>query len=137
MRLLRKMVFCTIFCLVWVLGIWGCEELLRQGDKTAQAVKDISAPADQFMQSPTGQALPGQVKLYVAGGIALASVLANGWQEWRSQQMKKTTRAIVQGIESAPENITTGTIKESIGNQMKIAGCYDRGRKIVKKLKIS
>lgn len=134
----------AIILILLLVLVSGCEELLRRGDKAADATKDLAGSADQFMQTPTGQALPGQVKLYAAGGIALASILANGWQEWRNKGMKKVTKAIVQGIESQSAAEAAGpdgpganpvtAVKEAIGRQMKIAGCSDRGRKIVKKI---
>lgn len=140
---MRFLAFWVIIYVLMLIGILGCEELLRRGDKAADTTKDLAGSADQFMQTPTGQALPGQVKLYMAGGIALASVLANGWQEWRNKGMKKTTKAIVQGIESAAKAADgasanpVAAVKAAIGDQMKAAGCYDRGKKIVNQLKLS
>lgn len=143
---MRFLALCVTVSAILLIGLCGCEELLRRGDKAAEATKDLAGSAEQLLRTPTGQALPGQVKLYAAGGIALASILANGWQEWRNKGMKKTTKAIVLGIESAAEaagpahgaseNPVTA-VKAAIRNQMKIVGCSDRGRKIVNQLKLS
>ena len=146
----RKMRFLAFWLVVWLVMLttfFGCDELLRRGDKAADTTKDLAGSADEFLRTPTGQALPGQVKLYAAGGIALASILANGWQEWRNKGMKKVTKAIVQGIEShsaaeaagpdGPGANPVGAVKAAIGDQMKAAGCYDRGKKIVNQLKLS
>jgi len=140
---MRFLAFCVTVSAILLIVLCGCEELLRRGDKAADATKDLAGTGEQFLQTPTGQALPGQVKLYAAGGIALASILANGWQEWRNKGMKKTTKAIVQGIESAAKAADPASenpvaaVKAAIGDQMKAAGCYDRGKKIVNQLKIS
>lgn len=138
---MRFLGFWIIIYAVLLIGFSGCHELLKQADKAAEVTQDVAASTEQLMQSPIGQAVPGHIKLYLASGLALASLLANSWQEWRLKEMTKTTKAIVQGIDQVDkksiENTPMSELKDSISQQMKLAGCSDNGRKIVNKLKIA
>jgi len=71
----------------------------------------------------------------------LALSLANGWQAWRNQIMKKTNKAIVKGIENTknPDKVVI-EVKANIADEMMKAGgqkFYDRANKIVDKAKIA
>ena len=85
--------------------------------------------------------LPPEWKLYGALGVILANGLVIGWEEWRNRIMKKTTRAIVKGIEHTDNpDKATSEVKSNIAEQMMQEGgqkFYARANKIVDKLKIS
>ena len=54
--------------------------------------------------------------------------------------MKKTTKAIVKGIEAAEKQQKpnpTNPIKTAIGKEMTAAGIFDRGNQFVDRLKIA
>lgn len=128
--------------LLLCLGNDGCEQQMQQIDKAAEVTKQITIEGEQVLESPVGQYVPPDIKFWVVLGGALASGLANAWQEWRNQNMKKTTKAIVKGIEKAERSETnpplaTAGIKAAIAEEMKAAKIYDRGNKIVDKLKIA
>ena len=123
------------------LAIPGCdEEQLGQADKIVTDVNDLKVIVGQLLESPPARAfLPPDIQVYGAAGIALVSIIVNGWQKVRSILMTKTTKAIVRGIEIAdkPKSNLMSAVKRSIETQMKLAGVLDKGDKLVDQLKIS
>jgi len=71
----------------------------------------------------------------------LVSGLVLTWQELRNRNMKKTTRAIVKGIENtANPDKATSEVKANIADEMRKQGgdkFYAKANKIVDRLKIS
>lgn len=134
---MKKVIYLAILALVTLVG---CEEFLTMGDEIIQDANAVAGGARAILESPAGQLIPPNLKIYGLLGIGLTSVIVNGWQEWRNKTMKKTTRAIVKGIENAknPDDITE--VKTHIANEMQKQGgdkFYARANKIVDKLKIS
>lgn len=131
--------------LIWILfvGIIGCTEQQRQQiDRAAVGTQQLVTDVNTLMQTPTGQMLPADIKLYAGLAALLASVGANAWQEWRNKQMTKTTKAIVKGIDQAERktknsNTPVAEVKAAIKEAMVATGCYERCNKIVDVLKIS
>lgn len=120
----------------------GCEDYWMQGDKIAQDANNIASGAQAVLESPAGALIPPDVKLYGALGIAIVNGLVITWQEWRNRTMKKTTKAIVQGIErtGSNPNPATSEAKSNIRDEMLKQGgekFYARANKIVDRLKIS
>jgi len=119
----------------------GCEDVLTQADKFAQDVNNIATGTKTVLESPVGLMIPPEWKLYGALGVALANGLVITWQEWRNRTMKKTTRAIVRGIEgSGNPDKATNDLKSNIADEMMRQGgdkFYSKANKIVDKLKIS
>lgn len=123
-----------------ILSVPACTEQEQEKvDKIAQDVKTVTETGQQLLESPVGQFIPPDVKFWIVLGGALAAGLANGWQSWRSSQMKKTTKAIVAGIEKVGEAATpdnpSSAVKAAIAEQMLKTGCYETCNKIVDKLK--
>lgn len=133
----------VIACLIVGLSIgtnFGCEEFLTQADKVVQDVNNIATGTNTVLESPVGLMIPPEWKLYGALGVALANGLVITWQEWRNRTMKKTTRAIVQGIEKADNPQKANEVKANIALEMRRQGgdrFYAKANKIVDKLKIS
>jgi len=132
----------VIACLIVGLSIGtnlGCDEFLQKGDEIIHDVNDVAASARVLLDSPAGQLIPPDLKLYGLLGIGLANGLIIGWEEWRNRQMKKTAKAIVKGIEQLDNPDKANEIKANITNQMIKQGgqkFYDRANKIVDRLKI-
>ena len=136
---MKKSIFVTILMVVTFLG--GCKEFWQKGDEIVQDVNDIAGGARALLESPAGRMMPPNLKLYGALGVILANGLIITWQELRNRMMKKTTRAIVKGVEqsSSPEK-STSEVKSNIADEMRKEGgdkFYARANKIVDKLKIS
>jgi len=118
----------------------GCEE--EQWAAADRIVTDANAWAGQgrqVLQSPAGQTLPPDIRLY--GTLATSLILggAAAYKQWRLSQMSKTTKAIVRGIEAAEKEITvnpTNPVKAAIAVEMRKAGVFDAGNKIVDRLKV-
>ena len=134
--------FAAILILVGglVSTIAGCnEDQLVMADRI---VTDANAWADQgrlVLHSPAGQTLPPDVRLYGTLATALVMGGAAAYEKWRLSQMSRTTKAIVKGIESAEKEITvnpTNPVKAAIALEMRKAGVFDVGNKIVDRLKI-
>ena len=119
----------------------GCnEEQLLQVDEFARDVNEVATGARTILESPAGSLIPTELKIFGVLGIALASGLVNGWQEWRNRNMKKTARAIIKGIEAAESPDEKSIVKNHIATEMQKQGgdkFYARANKIVDKLKIS
>lgn len=121
--------------------IAGCEDFWTTGDQIIQDVNDIAGGTRAVLESPAGLLIPPSIRLYGEIGVMLASGLVLTWQQLRNRNMKKTTKAIVKGIEQTvnPEK-TTSEVKSNIANEMRKQGgdkFYARANKIVDKLKIS
>ena len=101
----------------------------------------MAAGARAILDSPAGQLIPPDLKIYGLLGIALINAGVVGWEEFRNRTMKKTTKAIVKGIENtANPDIATSDVKTNIANEMRRQGgdkFYAKANKIVDKLKIS
>ena len=131
----------TIVTLSVILLIACSEQQLHQVDELMQDVNNIAAGAQAVLQSPAGQALPPDWKLYGVLGVGLLNGLVITWEEWRNRVMKKTTKAIVKGIEQTgnPEKATS-EVKSNIKDAMLAQGgekFYARANKIVDRLKIA
>lgn len=119
----------------------GCDEFWRKGDEIIQDANDVAAGARAVLDSPAGQLIPPDLKIYGLLGIGLINGIVIGWEEWRNGRMKKTTKAIVKGIENtANPDKETSDVKANIAEEMRRQGgdkFYARANKIVDKLKIS
>jgi len=135
----------TIILAIWfapfLLSITGCEEKqLQPIDKLVTDANNIVTAGGAILQSPAGDLLPPLWQVIGALAIAIGSILVNGWQKVRANLMKKTTKAIVKGIEAAEQvekPNPTNPVKAAIGDQMRAAGIYDKGNEIVDLLKVS
>lgn len=119
----------------------GCDEFLQKGDQIIQDANSIAGGAQVILDSPAGQLIPPDLKLYGLLGIGLINGIVIGWEEWRNSTMKKTTKAIVKGIEKTgnPDK-STSEVKSNIAEEMRNQGgdkFYARANKIVDRLKIS
>lgn len=102
--------------------------LLRQG---VEATKSIVSPGRPGDGAPTATEIGGLAAILISLGI-------NGYQKWRSTQMKQTTKAIVKGIEEAEQEQNpkpASQVKDAIAQKMKDSGIYDRGDRLVRSLK--
>jgi len=119
----------------------GCnEKQIKKVDVIVGDVNDIVAGVEAALESPAGDLLPPDYRLYAAAGVALASIAINSWQKVRSTLMTKTTKAIVKGIEANEKQKKpnpTNHVKEAIRCQMIDAGIYDRGNRLVDRMKIA
>lgn len=120
----------------------GCDEqALEQVDQFVQDVNTVKTGTEAVLKSPAGAMLPPHWKLYGSLAALLASGLINAWQGWRNDTMKKTTKAIVKGIEKSnnPEK-PTAEVKSNIADEMLKQGgekFYDKANRIVDRLKIA
>jgi len=131
-----------LFVILSAAVIVGCnEEQLKQTDKVVQDVNSIASGTQAVLESPVGLMLPPEWKLYGTLGVMLANGLVITWQEWRNRTMKKTTKAIVRGIENTgnPDKATS-EVKSNIRAAMIDQGgekFYARANKIVDTLKMA
>jgi len=137
---MKKSIYLTIAILTLV-TLSGCEDFFQKGDEIIRDVNNVASGAKAVLDSPAGQLIPPDIKLYGLLGIALINAGVIGWEEFRNRTMKKTTKAIVQGIEQTtnPEKATS-EVKANIANEMRRQGgdkFYAKANKIVDKLKIS
>ena len=118
----------------------GCDAL----DNAASDANDWAAVGRQVIDSPAGQVLPPDVRLY--GSLAVSALMAGtaAYRQWRLGQMNKTTKAIVRGIEAAeqtpdgkPVSNPSSPVKVAIAAEMRKLGIYDAGNKIVDRIKLS
>lgn len=125
---------------ITLIAIAGCDEKQRrQIDQIAMDVNQWTDVGRQVLESPAGRTIPPPIGLIAASVIAVASGAVNGWQKYRGNQMKKTTKAIVRGIEKAEKEVEGNPIslvKQSIAKEMRTARIFDQGNKIVDTLKI-
>ena len=140
-RFTKFVTFWMIYCVALIfLGLSCTEEQLRWIDKTAGDVNTIAEGTQSGLDSPAGQLIPPDLRLYGALGVIILSGLANGWQDWRNRTMKKTTKAIVKGIEKSDNPDETSIVKKNIADEMTKQGgdkFYKRANKIVDRLKIA
>lgn len=137
--------FWTITSTILVVSLFaGCnEEQKSKLDVAATQAEQITAGIRQVGDSPIGQLIPEEIKLWGLLAVILVEAAANGWQAWRSSNMKAATKAIVKGIEAAqaasesPNPNPVIAIKSAIEDEMKAAGIYDSANKIVDSLKLS
>jgi len=133
-RLFAVIVF-TLF------AVTGCNETqLRQADQVVADANNIVSAVGGVVYSPAGALLPPGFQLYAAAGIAIASIALNSWQKVRANLMTKTTKAIVNGIESAGKETKpnpTNPVKVAIRAEMITAGIYDKGNQLVDQLKVT
>ncbi len=137
----RKLKLMIAIQIMIVIFIAGCDDFWRQGDAIVHDVNNIAGGARAVLDSPAGVLIPPDLKLYAFLGIGLINAMVIGWEEWRNRTMKKTTKAIVLGIEKTdnPEKATS-EVKANIADEMRNQGggkFYARANKIVDKLKIS
>ena len=137
MRTLRNVTIIMFMGLVTLIG--GCnEDQIKDVDQLVKDANDIITAGGAVLQSPAGALLPPGFQLYGTAAIALASIIVNGWQQIKGNLMKKTTKAIVKGIESAGKTTKTNPtspVKDAIRHEMITAGIYDRGNQLVDQLK--
>lgn len=140
---LKWMIPCMItipICIIIL--VVGCnEEQLIQANKVIQDANNIASGAQAVLDSPAGQMVPPNLKLYGLLGIGLINAIVIGWEEWRNSMMKKATKAIVKGIEKTgnPKN-ETSDVKSNIAEEMRNQGgnkFYAKANKIVDRLKIA
>jgi len=127
--------------LVTLFAVVGCtEEQIKQVDRTVADANDIVAGVAALLETPPARAfIPPDIQLYGAAAIAMTSIVFNGWQKIKGNLMKKTTKAIVRGIEVAdkPKSNPMSAVKKSIETQMKLSGVLDKGNKLVDQLKVA
>lgn len=137
---MKKVIFFNILIVALLLG---CEDVLQKGDEIVRGLDAAAGGTQAVLESPAGQMIPPDLKLYGLLGIGLANGLVIAWEEWRNKQMKKTTRAIVKGIDrtSNPDLALANTeVKANIADEMRRQGgdkFYARANKIVDRLKVS
>ena len=101
--------------------------LLRQGAQAARDVAEIVSDG------------PGTAETYGAIAAIIASLGFNIFQKRKGDVMKKTTRAIVKGIEQAEHEKKTNPknhVKDAIKIQLRAAGIYNQGDDLIRQLKI-
>lgn len=137
---MKKVIYLTI-SIITLFTLSGCDEFLKKGDTIIQDANAVAGGARAVLDSPAGQLVPPDLKLYGLLGIGLINGIVIGWEEWRNRTMKKTTTAIVKGIENASNpDKSTSEIKSNIAEEMQKQGgdkFYARANKIVDRLKIS
>jgi hypothetical protein len=102
--------------------------LLRQGAQAARDVAEIVSDG------------PGTAETYGAIAAIIASLGFNIFQKRKGDIMKKTTRAIVKGIEAAEQEQQpnpTNPVKVAIKQQLQAAGVYAQGDDLIRQLKIA
>lgn len=138
-RFVKFAAFWMIYCTALIcLGLSCTEQQLRSGDRFAQDANAVGQGIGAVLESPVGLMIPAQVRLIAQLAVGLIGAGVITWQDWRNRQMKRTTRAIVKGIEK--QNPDKGSpIKTSIALEMAKPGqrFYKRANKIVDRLKIS
>ena len=144
---MKKVRFLMIIVILTFAAMLGCDERqLRQADQFVQDANSVVTAVGGVVQSPAGALLPPVFQLYGAAGIALASIIVNGWQQIRGNLMKKTTKAIVKGVDKLDKknnpnptvgDVVVGDLKKAIGAEMRAAGIYDRGNQLVDQLKVA
>lgn len=131
----------SIIIVTILLTVTSCEEQqLERVDKIVTDANSVAAAGGAVLQSPAGALLPPDIRFIGAAALAIASIAFNSWQKVRANLMKKTTKAIVKGIEAAEQvdkPNPANPVKAAIGDQMRAAGIYDKGNELVDLLKVS
>lgn len=130
-----------LFIILSISLLTGCDEFWQRGDEIIQDANAVAGGAQAVLESPAGQLIPLDLKLYGLLGIAIINGMVIGWEEIRNRTMKKTTKAIVKGIEntSSPDKATS-EVKSNIAEEMRRQGSdkfYAKANKIIDQLKIS
>jgi len=102
--------------------------LLRQGAQAARDVAEIVSDG------------PGTATQFGAIAAIIASLGFNIFQKRKGDVMKKTTRAIVKGIESAEAEQKpnpTNPVKTAVKTQLLAAGIYNQGDDLIRQLKVA
>jgi hypothetical protein len=118
----------------------GCEEQqIEDIDRFVKDANEVVSGVGAVLESPAGALLPPNLQLYGAIAVAIASVGVNTWQKIKGNLMKKTTKAIVKGIELAdkPKTNPMSTVKKTIKAEMELAGILDKGNQLVDQLKVA
>lgn len=101
---------------------------LRQGVQAGKDVVEIVADG------------PGTAEKYGAVAVIIASFGYNLFQKRKGDVMKKTTRAIVKGIETAEAQKKpnpTNPVKVAIKNNLQAAGIYNQGDDLIRQFKVA
>ena len=71
---MRLLLFWTMISTILLFAATGCEEL----DRIAQGVRDVNEAGTRFVQTPTGKAMPPDIRwiLEAGGGLAAGIVFA-------------------------------------------------------------
>jgi hypothetical protein len=106
--------------------------LLQQG---VQAAKGIAGAVGDAASGKSGTA-----EQYGPLAALIASLIYNIIQKRKGDLMKKTTKAIVKGIEVSEKEITTNPtnpVKAAIAEQLKSLGIYSQADDLINQLKAS
>jgi hypothetical protein len=106
--------------------------LLQQG---VQAAKGIAGAVSDAASGKSGTA-----EQYGPLAALIASLAVNFFQKRKGDLMKKTTKAIVKGIEASEKEITTNPtnpVKMAIAGQLKQLGIYSQADDLINQLKAS
>jgi len=106
--------------------------LLQQG---IQAAKGIAGAVGDAASGKSGTA-----EQYGPLAALIASLIYNIIQKRKGDLMKKTTKAIVKGIEVSEKEITTNPtnpVKAAIAEQLKSLGIYSQADDLINQLKAS
>jgi len=133
--------FIILATLTAALFVAGCtEEQIRDIDKKVSDVNNAATIITSTAgDTPIGAMLPADWKLYLAMAATVTSGAANIWQKLRGDLMKKTTKAIVKGIEATVPKRTANPgdpVKANISANMKEAKIYDKANLLVDKMKL-
>jgi len=112
---MKKLIFVTI--LSAALFLTSCDERsLQKVDRFVRDVNNVAAGAEAVIESPAGHAIPPDYRLI---GLLILQLINGGvitWEEWRNNNMKKTTKSIVRGIEKSDTNNPQLSQQDSIAN---------------------
>lgn len=112
----------------------GCTEQQReQVDRIVADVNTLSQTGQEILESPAGQSLPPDIRLYGALAALLGTTASTAWQKWRRSQETKVVKSIVQGLENSGQS--GKECKPNIAKAMKDNNVTIPGRILVDKLK--
>jgi len=135
---MKKVIYLFILAL---LTLSGCEDFYQKGDELIQDANAVAGGVRAIMDSAAGPLIPPDLKVYGLLGIGLINAVVIGWEELRNRTMKKTTKAIVKGIENtANPDKATSEVKANIAEEMRRQGgdkFYAKANKIVDNLILS
>lgn len=121
------------FSSLLTLGIGCSEEQMQQVDRTMADVNQWSETGQMVLQSPAGQSLPPDIRLYGALAALIGSTAAGVWQKFQRSQETKVTKSIVQGVENSGQS--GKECKPNIAKAMKDNNVTIPGRILVDTLK--
>jgi len=70
---MRLLLFWTMISTILLFAATGCEEL----DRIAQGVRDVNEAGTRFVQTPTGKAMPPDIRWILEAGGGLAAGFAS------------------------------------------------------------